>query len=96
LTAVPDPNPVICRCEDITLEEVRAAIKSGARDLDSIKRLTRAGMGLCQGYTCECLLQELVAEECGANEVKGSLLQARPPFTPLRISAIAEAAPDET
>ena len=38
---------VICRCEEITEGEIRAAIRArvGARTLDGIKRRTRSGMG---------------------------------------------------
>ena len=52
-------NTMICRCEDITLTEIRKAINEGYRTIDEIKRVTRAGMGPCQGRTC-C---SLVAQE---------------------------------
>ena len=53
-------DTIICRCEDITLAEVRKAIADGWRTLDEIKRVTRAGMGPCQGRTCRMLIaQEL-------------------------------------
>jgi NAD(P)H-nitrite reductase large subunit len=50
----------VCRCEDITLADVRKAIADGWRTIDEIKRVTRAGMGPCQGRTCRMLIaQEL-------------------------------------
>jgi len=53
-------NTIVCRCEDITLADVRKAIADGYRTIDEIKRVTRAGMGPCQGRTCRMLIaQEL-------------------------------------
>ncbi|MEU0677821.1 NAD(P)/FAD-dependent oxidoreductase [Streptomyces sp. NPDC006172] len=45
---------VVCRCEEVTAGEVRDAVGSlGAGDLRTVKLLTRAGMGWCQGRVCE-------------------------------------------
>lgn len=50
--AVPD-DTVVCRCEEVTAGEVRtAADPLGASDLRTVKLLTRAGMGWCQGRMC--------------------------------------------
>jgi NAD(P)H-nitrite reductase large subunit len=46
-----DDNMIVCRCEEITVGEIKKAIKEGARDVVGVKRRVRAGMGLCQG--CE-------------------------------------------
>ncbi|MFF4486146.1 FAD-dependent oxidoreductase [Streptomyces sp. NPDC001544] len=49
---VPD-DTVACRCEEVTAGEVRAAVTGlGAGDLRTVKLLTRAGMGWCQGRVC--------------------------------------------
>ncbi|MER5977444.1 NAD(P)/FAD-dependent oxidoreductase [Streptomyces sp. NPDC001857] len=45
---------VVCRCEEVTAGAVREAVGSlGAGDLRTVKLLTRAGMGWCQGRMCE-------------------------------------------
>ena len=44
---------LICRCEEVTLGEVAAALRDGARDLNTLKGWTRVGMGRCQGRICE-------------------------------------------
>lgn len=56
---------VICRCEGITEGEIIDAIKApcGARDVDGIKRRTRAGMGRCQGGFCGPKVVEILARE---------------------------------
>lgn len=58
---------IICRCETITEGEIVAAIKSplGARDLDGVKKRTRAGMGRCQGGFCMPRVTEIIARETG-------------------------------
>ena len=56
---------VICRCEEITRGEIKDAIRNGIQTLNGIKRITRAGMGLCQGQTCQQLVARILAEELG-------------------------------
>ncbi|MCD6417404.1 (2Fe-2S)-binding protein [bacterium] len=43
---------IVCRCEDLTLAEIRAAIEAGYTDFEELKRFLRVGMGPCQGRTC--------------------------------------------
>uniref|UniRef100_A0AAU1ZWB9 FAD-dependent oxidoreductase n=1 Tax=Streptomyces sp. NBC_00093 TaxID=2975649 RepID=A0AAU1ZWB9_9ACTN len=46
-------DTVVCRCEEVTAAEVREAVgELGASDLRTVKLLTRAGMGWCQGRVC--------------------------------------------
>ena len=48
---LPDET-IICRCERVSLGEIRKAIRSGVRDLNQLKAMTRAGMGACGSKTC--------------------------------------------
>lgn len=56
---------VICRCETVTEGEILEAIRTNpkARDLDGVKRRTRAQMGRCQGGFCTPYIVELLARE---------------------------------
>lgn len=56
---------IVCRCETITEGEIIAAIRApaGARDVDGVKRRTRAGMGRCQGGFCGSKVAEILARE---------------------------------
>ncbi|MEE1837843.1 FAD/NAD(P)-dependent oxidoreductase [Streptomyces sp. SP17KL33] len=46
-------DTVVCRCEEVTAGAVRGAVEElGAGDLRTVKLLTRAGMGWCQGRMC--------------------------------------------
>mgnify|MGYP003308131686 CR=1 FL=1 len=64
---------IVCRCETITEGEIIDAIKApaGARDVDGVKRRTRAGMGRCQGGFCGSKVVEILARELGVevNEI---------------------------
>ncbi|EKX63967.1 NAD(P)/FAD-dependent oxidoreductase [Streptomyces ipomoeae] len=44
---------VVCRCEEVTAGAIREAVgELGAGDVRTVKLLTRAGMGWCQGRMC--------------------------------------------
>lgn len=64
---------IVCRCETITEGEIIDAIKApaGARDVDGVKRRTRAGMGRCQGGFCGSKVVEILAQQLGTeiNEI---------------------------
>ena len=56
---------IICRCETVTEGEILAAIRTNPkpRDLDGVKRRTRAQMGRCQGGFCSPYIVEMLAQE---------------------------------
>jgi bacterioferritin-associated ferredoxin len=82
-------DTVLCRCMDITVGEVRAAIRRGADSFDAVKRMTRAGMGLCQGRTCQHLIERLIAEETGVKTGDLPTISIRPPLKPVKLKDIA-------
>ena len=43
---------LICECELVTKARIKAAIASGASNLDDVRRDVRMGMGPCQGGWC--------------------------------------------
>ncbi len=56
---------MVCRCEQVSLAEVEAAVRNpfGVRTLDGIKRRTRCGMGRCQGGFCGPRIVALLRRE---------------------------------
>ncbi|MBI4186184.1 MAG: (2Fe-2S)-binding protein [Chloroflexi bacterium] len=78
----------ICRCEEITGDEIMAAIRQGARSIDAVKRRTSACMGLCQGRSCERLIVRLISQETGLPIPDIALMTRRPPVRPIPISAL--------
>ena len=61
----PSYGKIVCRCEQITEGEIVRAISTNppARNIDAVKRRTRAGMGRCQGGFCQPYVAQLIARE---------------------------------
>jgi len=59
LASVPDQT-LICRCEEVTLGDIRKAVDDGAAGINDIKRRTRLGMGHCQGRFCGQVINDLL------------------------------------
>jgi glycine/D-amino acid oxidase-like deaminating enzyme len=94
VTADPTNGPadlVVCRCEAVTLGILREACsRSGARDVGTLKRLTRAGMGRCQGRYCGPVLRDLV----GAAPIEAALPAPQMPVRPVPLAALALEKPE--
>ena len=84
-----DETLVICRCEEVTKAEILDAIREGCRTLDEIKRMTRAGMGLCQGRTCSHLISQILQQEGVLSERAATPMKVRFPLRPVTLEAIA-------
>jgi len=93
-----DDEMIVCRCERVTAGEIRALIRSGVRDLNELKAVTRAGMGACGGKTCPSLIRRLFREE-GVPENQITDFTKRPVFMEVPLGAFAgiasEGAPPE-
>ena len=82
-------DTILCRCMEVTVRDVREAIRLGADSFDAVKRMTRAGMGLCQGRTCQDLIERLIAEETGVKTGELPPISIRPPLKPIKLKDIA-------
>ncbi len=71
---------IICRCEDVTLGEIRKLIRAGYTSLEEIKRIARCGMGPCQGKTCTPLIAKEIAAITGMDIHDIMKQNHRPPF----------------
>ena len=62
-----DFGRVVCRCEQVTLGEIKQAINNplGVATVDGVKRRVRAGMGRCQGGFCLPTVLKTIAEQKG-------------------------------
>ncbi len=85
---------IVCRCEDVTLAEVEAAIDDGLVTPDEIKRIKRCGMGHCQGRTCLSQIIRLIAGKTGKKLPEVAPTTFRPPSKPVRLKFLAEAGHD--
>ena len=88
-------NVLVCRCEEVTKEEIQKAINQGARSLLEIKRATRAGMGLCQGRTCNKLIARILSEETGLKLSEIEPISYRSPLRPITIEELSSTETDD-
>jgi len=81
---------MVCRCEEITLGEIRRLIAAGYRSVDEIKRISRCGMGPCQGKTCgQIVMREIsLMADLPPQDVKTATF--RPPVKPVRLDFFLE------
>jgi len=65
IRANPRYGHIVCRCENVSEEEVVRALngKTAARSLDGVKRRTRAGQGRCQGGFCMPRIVDIASRE---------------------------------
>ncbi|MBI2192684.1 MAG: FAD-dependent oxidoreductase [Planctomycetes bacterium] len=82
-----DDTPV-CRCEEVTVGDIRAAVRDGCRTCNEVKRCTRGGMGYCQGRICGPIMAELIAQESGQPVEASGILTPRPPLKPIPMAAL--------
>ncbi len=71
---------IVCRCEDVTLDDVEHAIALGYADIEEIKRYTGFGTGPCQGKECLAVVAGVLARSGRAHEVRP--FQVRSPLDP--------------
>ena len=80
-------NTIICRCEDVTLTDIRQAIQDGYHTIDDIKRVTRAGMGPCQGRTCRSLIAMELSRHLKIPMEEIVMPTFRPPLKPIKLGS---------
>ncbi|MGC8903313.1 MAG: FAD-dependent oxidoreductase [Fervidobacterium sp.] len=80
----------VCRCEEITKEDIERVIEMGIVDYEEIRRVLRIGMGPCGGKTCRNLTLQIISEKTGIPISEIELGAFRPPTIPLPFEAIAK------
>jgi glycine/D-amino acid oxidase-like deaminating enzyme len=86
-----DDDTIVCRCEALRLGTLRRTVEAqNVRDLATLKRLTRAGMGRCQGRYCALALAELV----GLPTQESDLLAPQMPLRPVPLAALCVEKPE--
>lgn len=80
---------VICRCEELTAGEIRAAARVHRGGPDHVKAHTRCGMGPCQGRQCGYPIGQILAREYGQAPAEIGFFRIRPPLKPLTLGELA-------
>ncbi|MDF2036623.1 (2Fe-2S)-binding protein [Cytobacillus oceanisediminis] len=84
-----DKTTIICRCEEISCEEVEEVISNGGRTFDDVKRITRCGMGPCQAKICTSLVAEIIHHQTGLSPSEIPLPRMRMPLSPIKLETLA-------
>jgi thioredoxin reductase/bacterioferritin-associated ferredoxin len=84
-----EDETILCRCENISIGDVRAIVRQGVTDLNEVKAITRCGMGPCQGRMCGPALGEIVAAELNCSIPRAGLLTIRPPLKQIPLEEVA-------
>jgi D-hydroxyproline dehydrogenase subunit alpha len=80
-------DTVVCRCEEVTAGAVREAVDGlGAGDVRTVKLLTRAGMGWCQGRMCAAAVAGLAGCQPAPSR--------RPLARPVPLGILAQSPPE--
>ncbi len=89
LIGVQPPN-YLSRPAPMCARSLGSLLKDGPANPDQIKRLTRAGMGVCQGRRCRDQVAMLLAMESGTPFGTIPLATHRAPVRPLPLKILAE------
>jgi NAD(P)H-nitrite reductase large subunit len=79
---------LVCRCMEVAENEVRQAVRQGAKTVDAVKRATQACFGLCQSKTCFNIIARIINEETGIPVSEIYPIQIRIPVRPLNIEKL--------
>lgn len=80
---------IVCRCEDISEEDVLQAIDNGYTDLEELRKKLRIGMGPCQGRVCIQLVARILEKKTGEKVDVKCLPTSRPPIIPVNLGTLA-------
>jgi bacterioferritin-associated ferredoxin len=83
---------IVCRCSDVSLKELRDLIDEGYHTFEEIKRITRIGMGPCQGKTCGQIVLRELSKATGKPITDLDFQTNRPPIVGVKLNLIAEEA----
>ena len=79
----------ICRCEDLTQEEIEQAIDEGYTTLDELKCKLRLAMGPCQGRGCLSLARRVLWQKTGKTYPEIKIPAARSPLVPVPLGILS-------
>jgi NADPH-dependent 2,4-dienoyl-CoA reductase/sulfur reductase-like enzyme len=74
---------ILCRCEEVSVGEVRSVVDEGHWELNRVKAHCRVGMGRCQGRMCGLAAAEIVAQRSGRTLDNIGRLRGQAPIKPL-------------
>ena len=86
---LPADDIVACRCEEVTVGQIRRAARLGAQGPNQAKAFTRCGMGPCQGRICGAIVSAVMADTLGKPIAEIGAYRPRAPYKPITLGALA-------
>ena len=87
---VPLDETLVCRCEEVTVGQIRDVIALGCSGPNQAKAFTRCGMGPCQGRLCAATVEQIFASVLDKPVSEIGRYNARPPLKPITLGQIAD------
>ncbi len=84
-----EDNAFVCRCEELTVSDIEAAIDEGYTDFEELRRKLRISMGPCGGRTCRLNALRILSRKTGKSIEELSFGVLRPPSIPSTLGSIA-------
>lgn len=86
---VPEGNTLVCRCEEVSAQQIVDTVKLGCIGPNQMKSFLRCGMGPCQGRFCGLTVTELIAKARGVSPEEVGYYRLRFPVKPLTLGELA-------
>ena len=84
-----EDDTIACRCEEVTVGQIRRAVRLGAPGPNQLKAFTRCGMGPCQGRICGPIVGAVIAAARGVPIAAVGTYRPRAPYKPITVGALA-------
>jgi NADPH-dependent 2,4-dienoyl-CoA reductase/sulfur reductase-like enzyme len=82
-------DTVICRCEEVTFKQLKEALVDNTIQINDFKRMTRMGMGSCEGRMCGPSVSEMMRHRLNASVEDVGCLRPRPSIKPVALGVLA-------
>jgi NADPH-dependent 2,4-dienoyl-CoA reductase/sulfur reductase-like enzyme len=88
-------DAIVCRCEEVTVAQIKAVAALGCTGPNQGKAFTRCGMGPCMGRECGVTVSRLLGDyhKLGMPEV--GYFRIRPPVKPITVGQLADLGGDD-
>jgi len=86
---LPPDETLACRCEEVTVAELRALARQGCAGPNQAKAFSRCGMGPCQGRFCGATMEQIFAREAAPGRQDIGHFSVRPPVKPVTLGQLA-------
>ena len=86
---IPSGDTVVCRCEEVTANDILDSVAIGATGPNQLKAYRRTGMGPCQGRLCGLTVTELMAQARGKSPEEIGYYRLRAPVKPITLAELA-------